>query len=207
MDQVSRPMIIALAATVILAAVWLVVLRPKTADVAATAAAPVTAVAPAKDAAAAADAANAKLSNAADGGATTATPATVAAPAGAATATPAAKPTAADVKAAGARDAAVARDIGEGKVVVLLFWNAKGADDIATRAAVRGISRRGGKVAVHVIPISRVAEYESITQDVTITQSPTTVVIDRSRRGRAISGLSERGELAQAVDDALAGRH
>jgi hypothetical protein len=59
MDQVSRPMLIALAATIVLAAVWLVALRPKAPAVADTPAAPVTAVAPAKAAAAAADAANA----------------------------------------------------------------------------------------------------------------------------------------------------
>ena len=98
------------------------------------------------------------------------------------------------------------RDIRRGKVVVLLFWNAKGADDVATRGAVRGLSRHGGKVAVHVIPISRVGQYESITQGVTVNQSPTTLVIDRKRRSRAIVGLSERGELTQAVNDALAGR-
>ena len=194
-------MLIALAATVILAALWLVALRPKAAEVADTPAAPVTAIAPAKDAAAAADAANAKLSSVADGGGTAAAPAAAPAPstAGAPAPIAAAKP-------ANKRDAAVVRDIRARKVVVLLFWNPKGADDVATRGALRGISRRGGKVAVHVIPISRVGQYESITQGVKVNQSPTTLVIDRKRRSRAIVGLSERGELTQAVDDALAGR-
>jgi hypothetical protein len=113
---------------------------------------------------------------------------------------------AADIKAANTREAAVVRDIRRGKVVVLLFWHAKGADDVATRGAVRELSRHGGKVAVHVIPISRVGQYESITQGVTVNQSPTTLVIDKQRRSRAIVGLTERGELTQAVNDALAGR-
>jgi hypothetical protein len=206
MDQVSRPMLIALAATILLAAVWLAALRPKAPAVADTPAAAVTAVAPAKAAAAAADAANAKLAGVADGPSTAAvTPATAAAtPATAAK--PAAK-AAADAKAAAnGREAAVVRDIRRGKVVVLLFWNAKGADDIAARDAVRGLRRHGGRVAVHVVPISRVGEYESITPGVTVSQSPTTLVIDRQRRSRAIVGLTERGELSQAVGDALAGR-
>lgn len=197
-------MLIALAATIVLAGVWLVALRPKPAEVAATPAAPVTAVAKANDAAAASDAANARVAAAT----AAAAPATAAAPAAGAAA-PAAKPATtplADVKPASRREAAVVRDIRRGKVVVLLFWNAKGADDVATRAAVRGLSRHGGKVAVHVVPVSRVAEYESITQDVTVNQSPTTLVIDRKRRARTIVGLSERGELAQAVGDALSGR-
>jgi hypothetical protein len=206
MDQVSRPMLIALAATIVLAAVWLVALRPKAPEVADTPAAPVTAVAPAKAAAAAADAANAKLDGVADGGGTAAaTPVTPAATGANAVAEPVTK-SAADIKAANTREAAVVRDIRRGKVVVLLFWNAKGADDVATRGAVRELSRHGGKVAVHVIPISRVGQYESITQGVTVNQSPTTLVIDKQRRSRAIVGLTERGELTQAVNDALAGR-
>ncbi|HVF79055.1 MAG TPA: hypothetical protein VNA28_12225 [Solirubrobacteraceae bacterium] len=195
-------MLIALAATIILAALWLVALRPKTAEIADTPAAPVTAIAKAKDASAASDAANAKLAAATGGTANAAAPATAAAPA----ATPSAKTAAPVAEPANKRDAAVVRDIRRGKVVVLLFWNAKGSDDVATRGAVRGLSRHGGKVAVHVIPISRVGQYESITQGVTVNQSPTTLVIDRKRRSRAIVGLSERGELSQAVNDALAGR-
>ena len=198
-------MLIALAATVILAALWLVALRPKPADVADTPAAPVTAIGKAKDAAATSKAADATLADATSAAGGTAAPATAAAAAAPAGATPAAKP-ARDVKPANRREAAVVRDIRRGKVVVLLFWNAKGADDVATRGAVRGLSRHGGKVAVHVIPISRVGQYESITQGVTVNQSPTTLVIDKKRRSRAIVGLSERGELTQAVNDALAGR-
>lgn len=196
-------MLIALAGTIVLAALWLVALRPKPPEVADTPAAPVTAIAKAKDAAAAADAANAKLAGVADGPA--ATPAGTAAPAtgGAAAA---AKPAVAEPQAATNREAAVVRDIRAGKVVVMLFWNPKGADDVATRGAVRELSRHGGKVAVHVVPIGRVGQFESITRGVTVNQSPTTLVIDKQRRSRAIVGLTESGELSQAVNDALAGR-
>jgi len=206
MAQVSRPMLIALAATVALAAVWLVALRPKTADVAATPAAPVTAIGQAKDAAGTSDATNDKLANATDAAGSAATPGATTTPATPAT-TAAAKPatkSAVAAAAGGRTEAAVVRDIRRGKVVVLLFWNAKGSDDRATRDAVRGLSRHGGKVTVHVEPISRVARFESITRGVTVNQSPVTLVIDRQRRTRAIVGLSERGEITQAVDDALA---
>lgn len=198
-------MLIALAGTIVLAALWLVALRPKAPEVADTPAAPVTAVAKAEEAAAAADAANANVSSVADGGGTAAAaPATAADPAASG-----AKPATSDpaeVKPTGKREAAVVRDIRAGKVVVMLFWNAKAADDVATRGAVRAINRRGGKVAIHVVPISRVGQFESITQGVTINQSPTTLVIDKKRSTRSIVGLTERGELNQAVNDALAGR-
>lgn len=202
-------MLIALAATIALAAVWLVALRPKPAEIADTPAAPVTAVAKAEAAAATSDAANASVA-AATGGATAApaptAPAPTAAAPGGAAAKPAPAPAAAEPKAANKHEAPVVRDIRAGKVVVLLFWNAQGADDIATRGAVRDVNRHGGKVAVHVVPISRVGRYESITRGVTVSQSPTTLVIDRQRRTHAIVGLTEPGELRQAVNDALAGR-
>lgn len=93
-----------------------------------------------------------------------------------------------------------------GKVVVVLFWNAQAADDIATRGVLRGLDRHHGKVAVHVVPIAQVGRYPAITDGVTIAQSPTTLVIGRGRHARVIVGLSEGKELSQAVDDALAGR-
>jgi hypothetical protein len=216
MDQISRPLRVALACTIVLAAIWLVALRPKTADVAATAAAPVQAVTAAEGASTASDAANAELQSATAGAQTAAPAATTAqAPAAAttaqaaaatATATATAKARTHALEAANAREALLVRDIRRGKVVVVLFWSATGADDIATRGVVRELSRHGGKVAVYVIPLSRVAQYGSITQGITISQSPTTLVIDRKRRVRSIVGLTETGELTQAVDDALLGR-
>lgn len=208
MAQVSRPMLIALGATVALLLLWLVALRPKPVSVNDTPLASTQVIPRAKQAAVASDAANAKVQAAtgAAGQGTTAAPAgSAATPATAADpATPAAGSTPAT--ASGRRDAAVMRDIRSGKVVVMLFWNAKGADDIATRGAIGDLGRRGGKVAVHVVPITRVGEYPSITQGVTIAQSPTTLVIDRKRGTRVIAGLSEPRELTQAVGDALAGR-
>jgi hypothetical protein len=210
MDQVSRPVLIALGAVLLLAAVWLVALRPKpTVSVSDTPLAPTTAIPKAKAAADASDAANAKV-QAATGG-TSAPAETPAAPAQTATpaqpATPAAPAAPAKpIKTATRLDGPIVREMRAGKVVVVLFWNAKAADDVATRGALREVPRHGGKVAVHVVPIADVARYPSITQGVTIAQSPTTLVIGRERNTRVITGLTEPRELAQAVGDALAGR-
>jgi hypothetical protein len=226
MGQISRPVLIALGATVALLLVWLVALKPKPVPVAATPLAPIQAIPPATAAAAAADAATAQTqaASAAAGQATTAAPAagattaaTAAPAASATTAAPAAATATTAAPAASAttaprsesndrRDGAILRDIRHHKVVVVLFWNATAADDIATRGALRDLDLHGGKVTVHVVPIGRVGEYPAITQGVTIAQSPTTLVIDRARHTRVIAGLSEPRELAQAVGDALAGR-
>jgi len=212
MDQVSRPMLIALAATVLLAAVWLVALRPKPVATEDTPLAPTKAVPAAEQAGAASDAANAKL-KAASGAAANGIPA---APA---TATPSASKVtapAADPKTGVAPKAApsgetkqerrVLREMSQGKVVVMLFWSADSADDVATRGAVRSLNRRDGKVKVHVVPISKVGDYGSITRGVKIAQSPTTLVIGKGGQTRTIVGLTEPQELSQAVGDALAKR-
>jgi hypothetical protein len=211
MDQVSRPLLIALGATVALLLVWFVALRPKPVSVDATPLAPTQAIPTATLAATAADAAtaSAQAATAAAGQATTAAPAaatTAPAPAAATTAAAPAAAASAPSGSAGRRDAAILRDIRDGKVVVVLFWNAKAADDIATRGAIRDLDLHGGKVTTHVVPISRVGDYPAITQGVTIAQSPTTLIIDGNRHTRVIAGLSEPRELAQAVGDALTGR-
>ena len=208
MDSVSRPLLIALGAMVALLAIWLVALRPKPVSVDSTPLAPTQAIPKAKAAVGVSDAANAKVQAATGAGAQPATaapaaPATAAAPAAPAPAAPAAKPAR---HPASRLDRPILREIAAHKVVVVLFWNAKAADDVATRGALRGLDRHRGKVAVHVVPIGDVGRFPALTKDVTIAQSPTTLVIGRKRSARVITGLSEPRELAQAVDDALAGR-
>jgi hypothetical protein len=206
MAQLSRPLLVALAATVALMAVWLVALRPKPVPVQDTPLAPVQVIPQAEQAAATSDAANATVQAASGVGSAPAgsSPATPAAAASSPTAARSAAPQAA--KHGAHRDAAVARAIARGKVVVLLFWEADAADDVATRGALRGLDLHGGKVVVRVVPIGRVAQYASVTRGLKIAQSPTTVVIGRKRHTRVIVGLTEPRELAQAVGDALAGR-
>jgi hypothetical protein len=210
-DQIALPLRIALAALLVVAALWFTVLKPKPADTASTAppqAPGVTgltrAVDKAKGAAATSDAANAAAG--AD-----ATAAGTATPTSTAT-TPAAK---AKAKAAAAKAKAVdgvAPDdpsgpllhaLDQGKVAVLLFWNSKGADDRAARDAVRGVGRHGGQVVVKVAPIKQVARYAAITTGVKVNESPTVLVIDPSHEARPIVGYTTASEVDQAVGDAL----
>ncbi|HEV7808643.1 MAG TPA: hypothetical protein VGO80_22755 [Solirubrobacteraceae bacterium] len=212
MPAISRPLLILMAATFALMALWLVALRPKPVAVEDTPLAATREIAKAKAATAIADAANAKIRAAAgEGGAGAAAPSTNAAatpstPPASGQSKTAAKPERASRATAAGRDAAVVRDVKRGKVVVLLFWNPAGADDLAVRGALRDLDLHGGKVVVRVVPITRVAQYASITSGVKIAQSPTTVVIGRRRQTRVIVGLTEPREISQAVGDALAGR-
>lgn len=210
MNQVSRPLLIVLAATIALVAIWLVALKPKPVAVQNTPLAPTKFIPKARQAAAASDAAAAKLqatADAADGAAAASGAARAAAPAKQAAPSSSSKPSgAAKATVAAEGEAAVLRDLRGKKVVVMLFWNADGADDLATRGVIRELDRRNGKVAVHVVPIGRVGQFGSITRGVRVVQSPTTIVIGRKRQARVITGLTDSQELKQAVADAVAGR-
>jgi hypothetical protein len=214
-DQVNRPLLIALLATVVLAAGWMAFLRPgavqsTTAEVTA----PARVATQARQAAAATEKAGAATEAAADKVADeSSAPArkTPAAPAPKATAKPAQTPAPApaakvDAKPAAKADpqAAVLKEIEARKVVVMLFWHKTGADDRAARDAVEHLDRRGGKVTVHVVDIKDVGEYGSVTQGVSVTQSPTTIVISPSAKARVLAGLTDPTEVDQLVREALA---
>ncbi|HEV3000004.1 MAG TPA: hypothetical protein VGW75_04620 [Solirubrobacteraceae bacterium] len=209
MSQVSLPVRIALAASLAFAALWFVALRPKPVPDAAAPApagaqsAPGKAVEKAQDAAAAQKAGVDKS----EAAAAAAGSETAAAPSGVAARKKAAQPGAQIDVSAGedvSRGAqAVLRDVGAGKVAILLFWDRRVSDDRAVRAAVEAVSRRRGKVAVHTASMQRLADYEPITRGVPVVTSPTVLVIDRARRARSVGGLTVTRELEDLVDKAI----
>jgi hypothetical protein len=218
-DQVSRPLLIALAAVVLIAGAWLTVLRPKSN----TASTPPTApgikgltndVAKAKGALAASDAAAQRVQNAAGRvGQTPSTPAArSAAPGSTASKPAAAKPTPATPAkpkpatpqlTPGDRSGPILAELAKGKTVVMLFFSAGSADDHAALLAVRGADRHHGRVAVHAVPVGRVGDYDAITRQVQILQAPTTLVISPDKQARPIVGYTDVDEVNQTVDDAM----
>jgi hypothetical protein len=175
-DQISKPVMIALAAVLCFGCLWVVALRPSA------------------DKAASPPAASAPASTAATG-----TPNTGAAVSG--TSASHATRGASDSHAA-RRAQRVLKALADHKTVVLLFWNGRSADDRAARRAVAHVDRKGGAVVVAVERLSELGAYAPITNGVRIAQSPTTLVIDSHRRAQAIAGYTVTSELDQAVADA-----
>jgi predicted nucleotidyltransferase len=97
----------------------------------------------------------------------------------------------------------VLRALGERKVVVLLFWSPKAAEDKAVRRALTGIDRHKGKVLAHATHVKRIAAYGSITRGAEVEQSPTVVIVDRNRKVETLVGFVDRKTIDQAVTDAL----
>jgi hypothetical protein len=222
MSQISPPIRILLVCAVAFLAAWMLFLRPKPEAIEPVAAAPTPAATPrpveaggaksdslagkavekANEATAAQDAQAEQLSGGAgDDAAVTPVPAP-----GTATATepPAAgKPGKLSAKTADGLPLRVLRAIADRKVVVLLFWNPKAADDQDVRKALSGIDRHHRKVLAHATNIKRIAAYQPITRGADVKQSPTIVVVDRDRKVETLVGYVDRATIDQAVDDAL----
>jgi hypothetical protein len=97
----------------------------------------------------------------------------------------------------------VAKAIRKDKVLVLLFWNGKSADDKAVRAAMSKVDRWDGRVAVHVAPLKKISKYGRIARGVDVEQSPTIVIADRDLRAETLVGYVDTTTIDQAVVDAL----
>jgi hypothetical protein len=125
-----------------------------------------------------------------------------------------------------ARQVTVEKELKQGKVVVLLFWSQKGADDVAVhtelqvllaahrqvRAAahvplVRRLVKAVGleldkKIAVHYASASQVASFGSFTRTVQVYQTPTIVIVNKKGKTRTLTGLTDAYSIEQTIDEA-----
>lgn len=213
MDQVSKPVLIALAAVVVFAAAKFTILSPKTDSGSTPAAATApgqaglqsaidkanTAVGVSKQSATRSEQAAAEAS----GDATPTSAPSKAKATAAKPATPAAAPAKPQPKLEdGDRSGPILRDLDAGKVVVALFFNPHGSDDNASLRAVRAANRHHGRVIVHSIPIDDVGDYNALTSGVQVLQAPTVLVIGPDHKARTIVGYTEVQEIDQTVADA-----
>ena len=89
-----------------------------------------------------------------------------------------------------------------GDVVVLLFWDHKGADDIAVHNAVRGLAHGNHKIAVYQSSSKQVAAYGTVTRGVQVLGTPTVLVVGRHGKTKTLTGLTDRYALRQAISEA-----
>jgi hypothetical protein len=226
-DQVSRPMQIALVAVVLLAGMWFTVLKPKpdagvstpaaatpAADASSAPVAPgvkglTSAVDKAKGAASASDAANARTEAATGDASAAAKPAADASMPTATKAVGAKGATAkAPAKAKAAAPATVADPsdrllayLAKGKTLVILF-HGNGTDDAAARKAVHRTALKDKNMVSAYVPIGKVGKYEAITSGVDVLTFPTILVIGTDHKARSLTGFVDAGTVRQAIGDA-----
>jgi hypothetical protein len=211
MSQISPPIRIILVAAVALLAAWMLFLRPQAETVEPTAATEPPLAAAGGEAAQSAAGAAVEHANAAkaatEGRATDVASAEVVsggteAPARAAAQPATATPAEAEAEAAGL-PRRVRAALAEDKVVVLLLWSPRAADDRAVRAELADVDRHGGKVVVEAAPIRRIARFQRITRGANVAQTPTVVVVDRDRKVETLVGYADHVSIDQLVTDAL----
>lgn len=98
---------------------------------------------------------------------------------------------------------AVARALAAGKVLALLYYNPASFDDRAVRGELAAVPSSAGKVFKLAVPISELARYPVVTNQVPVNISPTLVIVGRSRQAVTIEGFADRFEIAQRMRDAL----
>jgi hypothetical protein len=214
MSQISPPFRILLVCAVAFMASWMLFLRPKAETVPPVDPAPTSAAQPtaaggttasstagavverANEAKATAEAAAAKRAGEPAAATTSATRTAETAKA----AKTAAKPAKAT---AGALPAPVRSALAQDKVLVLLFWSPRAADDRAVHAELADVNRRGGDVVVEAAPLKRLGRFQRITRGANVAQSPTVVVVDRERKVETLVGYVDHVSIDQLVTDAL----
>ncbi len=93
--------------------------------------------------------------------------------------------------------------LAKGDVVVLLFWNPSGAEDVSVHRALRSLPRgRGHKLAVQEALVSKVASYGSITRGVSVVTTPTLLVIDKQGKTLVLTGVQDAFSIEQAIGEA-----
>ncbi len=101
------------------------------------------------------------------------------------------------------RQRGVEAQLARGKTVLILFWDAKGADDVATRAAVVQVrSQRGSGVAVQEASAKEVASFGTITRGVQVYGTPTLLIVTKSGKVRTLTGLQDAYAIQQAIAEA-----
>jgi hypothetical protein len=135
---------------------------------------------------------------------TTPTKAVTATPTKTATVTPtstAHKTASASVSASLSGQHAVEADLAKGDVVVLLFWNPSGTDDVSVHRAVQAV-KSVKHVAVQEASASQVASFGSITRGVQVYTTPTLLVVNKQGHAIVLTGVQDAFSIEQAINEA-----
>jgi hypothetical protein len=91
-------------------------------------------------------------------------------------------------------------------VVAMLFYNPVATDDQAVKQELAVVPTHRGRVVKLAIPLREIAGYTDVTEQVPVNLSPTLVLVAPNGQADEIVGFSDRFEIAQRVDQALATR-
>ncbi|HWX45725.1 MAG TPA: hypothetical protein VNY52_10450 [Solirubrobacteraceae bacterium] len=102
-----------------------------------------------------------------------------------------------------AMEATVAAELGQGKVVLLLFWNPHSADDTAVHQQVlAAVHHLGRGVVLHSASAAQVNSFGTVTRDIQVYQTPTLLIVNHSHQVTTLTGYTDAFAIEQAVAEA-----
>ena len=112
-----------------------------------------------------------------------------------------------------ARQVRVEGELKRGNTVVVLFWNAKGADDRAVRRQLLGLKEverifrapQSQRYVLEQAGAKEVGSFGTFTRAVQVYQTPTILIILPNGKTTTMTGLVDAYAIAQAISDARHG--
>ncbi len=101
-----------------------------------------------------------------------------------------------------ARQHLVEDELTQGRIVALLFWSPKGADDAAVRSAIEKLAKSDHGLSVHVVAAKEVASFGSITRGIQVYGTPTTLIVGAHGKTQTLNGLQDAYAIRQAINEA-----
>jgi hypothetical protein len=102
-----------------------------------------------------------------------------------------------------AMQVAVERELKQGKVATILFWNPKATVDQSVHRELQAAGGAfGGKVAIHNATAAQVGSFGSITRTVQVFQTPTILIVNPRGRTTTLMGLEDAFSIEQAIVEA-----
>jgi hypothetical protein len=97
----------------------------------------------------------------------------------------------------------VERELKQGRVVAILFWNPAAFVDQAVRRELQAVGHAlGGKLAVHEARAKQVGSFGSFTRVVQVYQTPTILIVNKRGQASALTGLTDAFSIEQAIGEA-----
>jgi len=97
----------------------------------------------------------------------------------------------------------VERQLKDGKLVAILFWNPKGSDDAVVRHELLAAGHSlGGRIAIHVARSSQVGSFGKFTRTVQVYGTPTILLINTKGQTSSVTGITDSFGIVQAVKEA-----
>jgi cytoskeletal protein RodZ len=100
----------------------------------------------------------------------------------------------------------VEAELKHGDVVLLLFWNPNGTDDVVVHRALQQVQHTARSprqpIAVQEASASQVASYGSVTRGVQVNATPTLFVINKKGQALVLSGVQDAFSIEQAISEA-----